>query len=95
MDVAKKSKYRSFRIIYLAKKSFQIFGSKGLIRKIFRNKELAPKTRCKWLWGSFEVCLGGRTHLETAPTKFLLSRSVGCKSINFGHGRNVSRWESW
>ena len=31
---------QSFRIIDLAKKTFQIFGFKGVIRKIFRNKDL-------------------------------------------------------
>lgn len=32
---------RSIRIIGLAKKSLQIFGFKGVIGKIFRNKDLA------------------------------------------------------
>src|SRR5450755_3751937 len=45
MGVVKKSIYRSFRIIDLAKSSFQIFGFKGVTRKILRNKELAPTTR--------------------------------------------------
>ena len=43
MGVAKKLIFLSFRTIGLAKNSFQIFGFKGVIRKIFRNKELAPK----------------------------------------------------
>jgi hypothetical protein len=41
MGVARKKLiYQSFRIIDLAKKSFQIFGFKGVIRKIFRNEDL-------------------------------------------------------
>ena len=40
MGVAKKLICRPFRIIDLAKNSFQIFGFKGAIRKIFRNKDL-------------------------------------------------------
>ena len=37
----KRNNFRSFRIIDLAKNSRQIFEFKGLIRKIFRNKDLA------------------------------------------------------
>jgi len=39
--VTKKFNIPSFRIIVLAGDSFQIFEFKGVIRKIFRNKELA------------------------------------------------------
>src|SRR5208283_438278 len=39
--LSEKKYLRSFRIIGLAKNSRQIFEFKGLIRKIFRNKDLA------------------------------------------------------
>ena len=39
--ISEKNIFRSFRIIGLAKNSRQIFEFKGLIRKIFRNKDLA------------------------------------------------------
>jgi hypothetical protein len=58
-----------FRIIDLGENYRQIFGSTGLIRKILRNKDLAPKNGLKILWGSFEV-RPRRTYLKAAPIKF-------------------------
>jgi hypothetical protein len=42
---------RSFGIIELRKKSRKIFEFKGLIRKIFRNKDLAPQIALKMALG--------------------------------------------
>jgi hypothetical protein len=38
-----------------------VLESKGLISKVFGNKDLAPKSALKRVWGSFEGRLGGRT----------------------------------
>jgi hypothetical protein len=57
---------RSFRIIYLAGNSFQIFEFKGVIRKIFRNKELA------WQFSSLDFGRG----LTADCLNFVLSKSA-------------------
>jgi hypothetical protein len=64
-----------FRIIDLAGNYFQVFESKGVIYKIFGNKDLAPQRPPKILWGSLDVRRAfRRTSLETAPNQSLLSQ---------------------
>jgi hypothetical protein len=58
----KKRVARSFRIIELGKNSRKIFEFKGLIRKIFRNKDLAPQRALKMgLGAASRVVLGNHT----------------------------------
>ena len=82
----------SFGIMGLGRKSCKVFGFKGLIGKISRNKDLACQRALKMILGQLRGASWWTTHLETAPIRSLLLRSVGCMSINFDRGRILSRW---
>jgi hypothetical protein len=77
----KKPSPRSFGIIGLGEKSRQIFEFKGLIRKIFRNKELGCQRALKMGLGQLRGPSWETGAPLTAPIRFPLSRTAGWKSV--------------
>src|SRR5271157_2098273 len=72
---------RSFGIIGLGGKSRQVFGFKGLIGKVSRNKDLACQRALKMGLGQLRGPFGKRTNLSVAPIRSLLSHRAGWKSV--------------
>jgi hypothetical protein len=65
----------------LRKNFRQIFGFKGLIRKIFRNKDLSCQRALKMGWGSFEGNLRDRHTAGYPKFRSPLSRTAGGMSV--------------
>ena len=59
-------------IIGLGANYRKIFGLKGLIRKIFRNKDLAPKTALKMSLGQLRGAVLGDRHTFSLPHQALI-----------------------
>jgi hypothetical protein len=77
--------HRSFRIIELRKKSRKIFEFKGLICKIFRNKDLGCQRALKMgFCGSFEGRLG-RRHTSNCPNQISIIAHGGLDVCDGGH----------
>jgi hypothetical protein len=66
-------------------------GLKDLRVKSSRINELRCQRALKMVLGQLRGASSWRTHLKTAPIRFLFSRATGCKSINFGRGQNAVR----
>jgi hypothetical protein len=58
---------RSFEIIGLGENSRKIFDFKGLIRKIFRNKDLACQRALKMALGQLRGAVLGDGHASALP----------------------------
>ena len=79
--LAKKLLPRSFGIMELGKKSRKIFEFKGLIRKIFRNKDLGCQRALKMGLGQLRGPSWETGTLLAAPIRSSLSRKAGWKSV--------------
>jgi hypothetical protein len=72
---------RSFGIIELRKKTRKIFEFKGLIRKIFRNKDLAPQRALKMGLGQLRGPFWETGTLTAAPIWEDCRTNAGWKSV--------------
>jgi hypothetical protein len=77
---------RSFGIIELGGNSRQIFAFKGLIRKIFRNKDLGCQRALKMGLGQLRGPSWETGALLAAPIRSPLSRMAGSMSVTDGPG---------
>jgi hypothetical protein len=79
---------RSFGIIGLGGKSRQVFGFKGVIGKVFRNKDLGCQRALKMGLEQLRGPSWETGTLPTAPIRSPLSRTAGWMSVT--HGPDVS-----